>query len=287
MKYINRSRRAKYLSNILIGSAAAALLLVTIQVVFNYDIFISFAERYLTDDGNISHKAESVMRLYTAILYGLIIFLLFRFFDPVKTKIDSNSQKFVYTVSVLLIIIHYFFSDIKMIFAEDNLSESLTAILAVLSSGMFFIMARRGASGIEKTFLFFLSGMMFFFAMEEISWGQRILGIETPEFLKKINDQDEINIHNIFNSVAIMIYLIIFSLISGLFLFKDQIIKRMRGSLKKLIKFYPSDGYYYFGYLFLFLSGYALFKGAEIIEVIFSLFVFYYAIDLYKKQRSS
>jgi len=34
-------------------------------------------------------------------------------------------------------------------------------------------------------------------AGEEISWGQRILGLETPESLAEINHQDELNLHNI------------------------------------------------------------------------------------------
>jgi hypothetical protein len=32
---------------------------------------------------------------------------------------------------------------------------------------------------------------------EEVAWGQRILGIETPEALEAINDQDEVTLHNI------------------------------------------------------------------------------------------
>ena len=39
--------------------------------------------------------------------------------------------------------------------------------------------------------------LCFFIAMEEISWGQRILGFETPESMKTISTQDEINLHNI------------------------------------------------------------------------------------------
>jgi hypothetical protein len=33
--------------------------------------------------------------------------------------------------------------------------------------------------------------------LEEISWGQRIFNIETPQFLKNINMQKEITIHNL------------------------------------------------------------------------------------------
>ena len=39
--------------------------------------------------------------------------------------------------------------------------------------------------------------LMIIFSGEEISWGQRILAIETPESLMKINTQHEFNIHNI------------------------------------------------------------------------------------------
>ena len=36
-----------------------------------------------------------------------------------------------------------------------------------------------------------------FGAGEEISWGQRLLGLETPEYLREINSQGEIGLHNI------------------------------------------------------------------------------------------
>ena len=32
---------------------------------------------------------------------------------------------------------------------------------------------------------------------EEISWGQRVFGFETPEALKEVNEQDEFNLHNL------------------------------------------------------------------------------------------
>ena len=38
--------------------------------------------------------------------------------------------------------------------------------------------------------------------MEEISWGQRIFGIESNEFFKTYNDQQETNLHNTFQGVA-------------------------------------------------------------------------------------
>jgi len=51
--------------------------------------------------------------------------------------------------------------------------------------------------GWMKIFFIGLAIFMFVCAGEEISWGQRILGFETPDSLSEINTQDEFNVHNI------------------------------------------------------------------------------------------
>ncbi|MCB1121119.1 MAG: hypothetical protein KJT03_06205 [Verrucomicrobiae bacterium] len=49
-----------------------------------------------------------------------------------------------------------------------------------------------------KRTLFVCFGILFLFgAGEEISWGQRIFGFETPPAIREINGQDEFNVHNI------------------------------------------------------------------------------------------
>lgn len=83
---------------------------------------------------------------------------------------------------------------------EDGLVESLTA-LALLVGGMVwlyrFIKLRRVR---PKPFLAvtLLLGLLYLFGMgEEISWGQRIFGIESPEFFATHNAQRETNLHNL------------------------------------------------------------------------------------------
>jgi hypothetical protein len=49
----------------------------------------------------------------------------------------------------------------------------------------------------------------FVFAMEEISWGQRILGFGTPAALEGVNQQDETTIHNL-PELAIIIFFALF-----------------------------------------------------------------------------
>ena len=80
---------------------------------------------------------------------------------------------------------------------EDHLVENMTA-LALLFTGFLFIKLTLKSSNKGLTFLFTLVALVFLFgAGEEISWGQRIFGWETPEDFKAINDQDETNLHNI------------------------------------------------------------------------------------------
>lgn len=49
------------------------------------------------------------------------------------------------------------------------------------------------------------AGLLFFFgAGEEISWGQRVFGIETPEWMNEHNKQGETNLHNLeFGEISI------------------------------------------------------------------------------------
>jgi hypothetical protein len=42
-------------------------------------------------------------------------------------------------------------------------------------------------------------GANILFALEEISWGQRVFGIESTKFFLENSDQQEINVHNVIN----------------------------------------------------------------------------------------
>lgn len=78
---------------------------------------------------------------------------------------------------------------------EDSVTETLSAALYLLAAGLFLVLwIRRGFSRV-----FILGYALLFLVVggEEISWGQRLLGLETPETLDEINVQGETNLHNI------------------------------------------------------------------------------------------
>ncbi len=106
----------------------------------------------------------------------------------------------VFTIGAILLKIvreHWYYS---LLVQEDGPGENLTAIVYFLSFLISLNIARKYFK--EKQFLYgvmysILSLGLFFIAMEEISWGQRIFGIQTPKALDAINYQHELNFHNI------------------------------------------------------------------------------------------
>ena len=86
---------------------------------------------------------------------------------------------------------------------EDGVVEYLGALGFFFASMAFlaaYLSSRTLAEGIlvRGNAFYLLFAVMFFFAAgEEISWGQRIFGLELPESIRSMNNKGEINIHNL------------------------------------------------------------------------------------------
>lgn len=103
---------------------------------------------------------------------------------------------------------------------EDGLVEWVTVLGLLAGAFVCFARFKKLFSKKTKWFLFvtFCLGLFLFFsAGEEISWGQRLIGIETPEYFQKHNAQQETNLHNLVVS-GVKLNKLIFSiiLVSGL-----------------------------------------------------------------------
>lgn len=103
---------------------------------------------------------------------------------------------FCFSSVTALFIIHYFFPVTYVaLVIEDGWIEQVQFLswFTIAFLLVWLLVARKGSRlGIA---LFAIVG--FVFAMEEISWGQRLLGFSTPASLTQYNYQNELNIHNI------------------------------------------------------------------------------------------
>jgi len=90
-------------------------------------------------------------------------------------------------------------------FGEDGLLE-YAQVFGFVCGAVLLGRAAYRANGRKESprwhvyFLTVLAAATMVVAMEEISWGQRILGIQTPDALSQVNMQHELNFHNIFNT---------------------------------------------------------------------------------------
>lgn len=87
--------------------------------------------------------------------------------------------------------------------AEDGIFEWLGAIFllagaALVLMALLRLRARGHTTVIKRLAYLGLALILFVAAGEEISWGQRLLGLETPEAVKRVNVQEELNFHNLY-----------------------------------------------------------------------------------------
>ena len=105
---------------------------------------------------------------------------------------------------------------------EDGPAENITALLMLAAS---VIMLIRGLNYYKinrqiGAVAILIAAAFFVFAGEEISWGQRLLSIETSDFMQQYNWQGETNLHNLhtdISNVAFHYGALIFLIIAPLF----------------------------------------------------------------------
>ena len=98
---------------------------------------------------------------------------------------------------LLGVLIVFHIDTYEVLTREDGLFENLTALLFFLTALLLGVIAAMGR-GIPGRWLYVLGALAFAFATgEEISWGQRIFGFATPDYLRAINTQNEFTLHNI------------------------------------------------------------------------------------------
>lgn len=162
-------------------------------------------------------------------------------------KYLNQKEKIGYAFLLIIFAISVYTSQTNLDFFENNIaqedgfSEYTTAILLFVISIITcvrLIQLFKHKSLTWKLGMLFFALLFFFGAGEEISWGQRIFGIETPEYFKQNNAQYETNLHNlVIGDVRInkLVFSKIFTIVLALYLLLTPVLYAKVTSIKKLI----------------------------------------------------
>jgi hypothetical protein len=194
----------------------------------------------------------------------------------------TGIEKFVLGLAALILLAGFvlFYTNLSLFETyvhEDGIVEWLT--VAGLLAG-FFVCLKRFFSLLKYknwwflTVTIVLAFMLFMVAGEEISWGQRILGIKSSEFFEKNNLQHETNFHNlVLNGVKINKVVFSIALIAalGIFLIVLPILYQLNKKVKSFIDYsgvVVPRGYQIVSFLLLFIITSLLHheKNSELLE---------------------
>lgn len=183
---------------------------------------------------------------------------------------------------------------------EDGIIENLQAtlylassILAVLTAMNYFSSGRKRTS----VYFWFLAAFASIVFFEEVSWGQRVFGLESPDLFKTHNYQSEISIHNLNILQSWTIYL--YTAFSGFAAFGWIIANR--ANFRRFPLFPPLHLSFYFLIPFLVciqllagrfgngelaILGYSQILTQEPCELLLSLGVFFWILIAWRSSRS-
>jgi len=255
--------------------------------------YVRILEKYAVPDGRIESPVRILLLTQLSLVAALASWRMatsqgtYRRLSSVST-IDKVTLPVMLCVLVFYHAALLFAPSLAGLFAEDGLFESLTSFCALSASLLFFFCAKRAGYRGTRIALLAISMLTFFFGMEEISWGQRIFGWETPDTLKVINRQGETNIHNIASMQSLFGHHLFNMAVAGFMFLSDALrrtlAKRFSHGLWELM---PENESPFYGFIFVFLIFQSVPCGGELTEEIFSFLCLSYAIKTAVKMRSS
>lgn len=195
---------------------------------------------------NIHEQTAQKIR-FISIAVGLIAFieafLIRNSYVSERTKLAIFLFPLLCMISIFTYRHHFGLQDpfyFKLV-SEDNIVEYVTFIsLVVASTISLFVSKRMMRSGmlIAAAFFVLLSVFLLVVALEEISYGQRIFGFDTPEEFVIKNAQKEFNIHNI-SSISEITYVILPNLVLSYCLFGWILVKFTKNTIQSILTYIP------------------------------------------------
>lgn len=282
--------------NKLLNYALSALAIVglslAVTLFLDFDGLIRLIETRITSDGKIENPRAVVYSIYLFLFsVGIILFLLKgACSDTTKMKNIFRLPfhiKLFYLLFATILLFTFLFRSVYAYYKEDGILENVTVLMAFAAGFILLYVAIQYKFTIRGLFAFALAASVLLFALEEISWGQRIFGWETTALMLEVNIQQENNLHNLFNKYFDIGYVLLTGLLASLFFFRDQWISFFSKywQTRVFVGFMPSQDFYYTGYFYIFLMLFTLVfdRGGETLEASIALMSLFYAQDMVKK----
>ena len=141
-----------------------------------------------------------------------------------------------------LVLLHQDQEAFRVWIREDGFVEWLTFGELLIMFAFSFMMSsafNHSEPGSTAKRIWLFIGFLFLFgAMEEISWGQRILGIETPQWFLKYNKQGEVNVHNLLIygvNINKLVFGKVLAILIGIYLLAVSLLYRFNERFKNLM----------------------------------------------------
>ena len=203
----------------------------------------------------VHHNQPELLQLTLAHSYKKIIniFILSGFMLFIHQKFKKRQDRHLYIAGVFLLIfcigvylINY--DLLRRIIREDGPFEYLQAILFFVCSFLAIqvsLILKKKKEIVPAILFGILATVFLFTAFEEISWGQRVLDIQTPDAIMEINTQDELTIHNLEPIQKILHQL--FMIVGFYSAFGGMIVKKISISLFEKVKlFFPEKKLFFY-----------------------------------------
>lgn len=155
---------------------------------------------------------------------------------------------FIILLSVLLVALEYFSINTGILksFTRESGFYELGSGFFLFSFGLFLLFKIKNFSPKKIKMILLFSGFIFILgALEELSWGQHLLGFESVEFAQKHNYQSEMNFHNLIPAwffglmVNLSFYILFVFLPIFIHLFRDKLLNTKYAKFDTYLKFFP------------------------------------------------
>ena len=239
----------------------------------------------------LQFKSPGLIKFYIIALLSIfgIGFFLFIFHSKFRQFIINYVRNHKFFVVLLIafylnyLITRLFFVErvFPFLFDEDGFFEYMTTLFFLIASVFFILALKKRYDSITpytRLFIFGLGLFCFVVGMEEISWGQRIFGIETPEPYKEINFQGETTVHNLVSpDYHPILYAVVSFILLIFFAFSNSKYNSLFGIHRR---YFPSKKFLVLALLLPLISLYNM----EHFEVILSFMFCVYGFQLRKEE---